>query len=91
MAKEYTAATTANVVSTAGDAALTVSEPGHLTNGTFALAEPLRVDIAPAVWTTPVANAPVAITFKQRITATDALRTGTYARTLTFTLGTTTP
>ena len=33
--KEYTAATTANVISTAGDAALSVSDPGHLTNGAF--------------------------------------------------------
>ena len=31
--REYTAATTANVVSTAGDAALTVSDPGRLANG----------------------------------------------------------
>jgi hypothetical protein len=89
--KEYTAATTANVVSTASDAALTVSDPGHLTNGTFALSEPLRVDIAPVTWTTPVSNAAVAITFKQHVTATDALRTGVYAKTLTFTLSTTNP
>ena len=86
VAKDYTAATTANVVSTAADAALTVSDPGHLMNGTFALSEPLQVDIAPATWATPVANAPVAITFKQRVTASDALRTGAYAKTLTFTL-----
>jgi hypothetical protein len=38
-----------------------------------------------------VSNAPVAITFKQLIKSTDALRTGTYSRTLTFTLSTTTP
>ena len=41
---DYTASTTANVVSTAGDAALSVSDPGHLTNGSFALSEPLRVE-----------------------------------------------
>ena len=35
VAKDYTATTTANVISTAGDAALTVSDPGHLTNGAF--------------------------------------------------------
>ena len=40
---DYTASTTANVISTAGDAALSVSDPGHLTNGAFSLAEPLRV------------------------------------------------
>ena len=38
VARNYTATTTANVISTAGDATLTVSDPGHLTNGTFALA-----------------------------------------------------
>ena len=65
LAKEYTASTTANVLSTAGDAALTVSDPGHLMNGTFALPEPLRVEITPATWSAPVSNAPVAIVFKQ--------------------------
>ena len=38
-----------------------------------------------------MSNDPVTITFKQHIKATDALRTGTYAKTLTFTLSTTTP
>jgi hypothetical protein len=89
--REYTAATTANVISTAGDAALTVSDPGHLTNGSFALPEALRVDIAPAAWTGPVSNATVGITFRQHIGATDPLRTGSYAKTLTFTLSTTNP
>ena len=37
VAKDYTASTTANVISSAGDAALSVSDPGHLMNGTFAL------------------------------------------------------
>ena len=44
-----------------------------------------------ATWTAPVSNDPVTITFSQHIGATDALRTGTYSRTLTFTLSTTTP
>ncbi len=88
---EYTAATTANVISTAGDAALSVSDPGHLANGAFSLPEPLRVELAPASWNGPVSNASVAITFRQHIGATDPLRTGTYSRTLTFTLSTTTP
>ena len=91
VAKEYTAGTTANVVSTAGEAALSVSEPGHLMNGTFALPEALRVEIAPASWTAPVSNATAAITFRQHIGATDALRTGAYSKTLTFTLSTTSP
>jgi hypothetical protein len=79
------------VISTAGEAALSVSEPGHLMNGTFALPEALRVDIAPASWTGPVSNATAAITFRQHIGATDALRTGAYSKTLTFTLSTTSP
>ena len=38
-----------------------------------------------------MSNGHVAITFKQAIGLTDAVRTGTYSRTLTFTLSTTTP
>jgi hypothetical protein len=46
--KSYDASTTANVISTAGDAALSVTDPsstatGRLVNGSFALAEPLQV------------------------------------------------
>ena len=42
VARDYTATMTANVISTAGDAALTVADPsstatGHLVNGTFSL------------------------------------------------------
>ena len=39
----------------------------------------------------PASNDVSTITFKQAIAATDALRTGTYSKTLTFTLSTTTP
>ena len=47
IAKEYTAGTTATVISTAGDATLSVADPsptntGQLVNGTFALASPLQ-------------------------------------------------
>ena len=91
MAKEYTATTDANVISTAGDAALSVSEPGHLTNGAFSLPQPLQVAFSKAAWTAPVSNDKVTLTFKQAIGANDALRTGTYSKTLTFTLSTTTP
>jgi hypothetical protein len=46
-AADYTASTSANVVSTAGDATLSVADPsstatGHLVNGDFALVAPLR-------------------------------------------------
>ena len=109
-AKDYTASTSANVISTAGDAALSVADPsatatGHLVNGTFSLPSTLKASAggtladvggssAPTLlktWSNPVSNDPVAIAFSQHIGATDALRTGSYAKTLTFTLSTTTP
>jgi hypothetical protein len=39
----------------------------------------------------PVANDTVSVAFRQHIGATDALRTGTYTKTMTFTLSTTEP
>ncbi len=89
--RTYGASTTANVISTAGDATLSVSDPGHLTNGAFSLPDPLSVSMTPSSWTGPVSNAAVAIAFRQHIGANDALRTGSYSKTLTFTLATTTP
>ena len=68
-----------------------MSEPGHLTNGAFSLAEPLRVSFSKSAWTAPVSNDNVDITFKQLIKRTDPLRTGSYSKTLTFTLSTTAP
>jgi amidase len=100
-AKDYTASTTANVVSTAGDATLSVTDPsttatGRLVNGSFSLPSPLLAGGSPLpatlkTYAAPVSNDPLAIGFTQHIGATDALRTGTYAKTLTFTLSTTTP
>ncbi len=57
--KTYTASTTANVISTAGDAALSVADPsstatGHLVNGTFSLPESSR----PARATPPTRRRP---------------------------------
>jgi hypothetical protein len=49
------------------------------------------VTITPSTWSGPVSHSISAIGFKQHIGATDALRTGTYSTTLTFTLSTTTP
>ena len=104
--RDYTASTTATVTSTAGDAALSVADPagtGRLVNGAYALAQPLRVRAGEAAFapvdrpTTlltyagPVSNDAVAIGFRQTIASTDPLRTGTYAKTLTFTLATTAP
>ncbi|MDA0138816.1 nucleoside hydrolase-like domain-containing protein [Solirubrobacter deserti] len=89
--KEYTATTKATIISTAGNAALSVSEPGHMTNGAFSLPQPLRVELTPSGWDGPVSNGTSDVVFKQAIGATDALRTGTYSKTLTFTLSTTAP
>jgi arabinogalactan endo-1,4-beta-galactosidase len=89
--KTYSASTSADVVSTAGDATLSVSAPGHLANGAFSLPEPLQVSLSKASWSAPVSHDPVTIGFSQHIGANDALRTGTYATTLTFTLSTTSP
>jgi Purple acid Phosphatase, N-terminal domain/Calcineurin-like phosphoesterase len=98
---DYTASTTATVTSTAADASLTVADPsatapGRLVNGAFALASPLQVagSALPATvksYTEPVSNGNVPIEFKQSIGANEPLRTGTYAKTLTFTLSTTNP
>jgi hypothetical protein len=95
VANTYTASTTANVISTAGDATLTVSDtganPGHLVNGAFALASPLEGIGVVKTWSAPTSNESVPVTFKQAIGANEGLRTGTYSKTLTFTLSTTNP
>jgi hypothetical protein len=89
--KAYTADTTATVTSTAADAALSVSAPGHLANGAFSLPEALDVQLSKSAWTGPTSNENVAIAFNQHIGAGVALRTGGYSTTLTFTLSTQTP
>ena len=101
IAKDYTAQTTATVVSSAGDATLTASDPsttapGRLVNGTFALASPLQVAGTPLpstvkTYAAPVSNDVVTVDFKQPIAGNEPLRTGSYAKTLTFTLSTTNP
>ena len=64
---------------------------GHLVNGTFILPQPLQGLGTVKTWSAPISNEAVTVTFKQAIAATDPLRTGTYSKTLTFTLSTTTP
>jgi hypothetical protein len=101
IAKDYSAQTTATVISTAGDATLSAADPsstatGRLVNGAFALASPLQVAGTPLpstvkTYSSPVSNDNVAIDFKQPIAANEPLRTGSYAKTLTFPLSTTTP
>ncbi|WP_028063187.1 alpha/beta hydrolase family protein [Solirubrobacter soli] len=90
--KDYTASTTATIISSAGDATLSVAPtPAYLMNGTFALPSALQVTFSKSTWTAPVSNEQVTVTFKQHIGSTDALRTGSYSKTLTFTLSTTSP
>jgi alkaline phosphatase len=79
---------------------------GHLVNGSYSLVKGLETKVgagayapvggsaAPTTlitWTGPVANAATTIDFKQSIGATEPLRTGSYAKTLTLTLSTTAP
>jgi hypothetical protein len=89
--KTYTASTSANVISTAGDATLSVAGPVRLANGAFSLADPVQVTLSKSSWSAPVSNDPVTIGLSQHIGANQALRTGSYSATLTFTLSTTTP
>jgi beta-glucosidase len=116
LAKDYTASMTANVISTAGDGALSVADPsstatGHLVNGTFSLPSALQAKASSAAGTGsayanvggsaaptlllsysgPTSNDAVTVGFLQHLGATDAVRTGTYSKTLTFTLSTTSP
>ena len=49
------------------------------------------MEFSKSTWIGPTSNERVDITFKQAIGANDALRTGTYSKTLTFTLSTTSP
>jgi hypothetical protein len=81
--------------------------PGRLVNGSFALGQPLQVransgpfaplstvaswPLALLAYTAPTTNDTVAIAFRQDIESNEALRTGAYGKTLTFTLSTTTP
>jgi hypothetical protein len=63
----------------------------HLANGTFTLPSALEVAFSKASWTGPVSSDRVTVGFTQHIGANDALRTGSYSATVTFTLSTTTP
>ena len=116
-ARTYDTALAATVVSTAGDAALSVSDSsstatGHLVNGAFSLPAALQARATNAAnpgtayaalsetgaplallsYGTPTAGADqITIGLLQTIGATDMLRAGTYSKSLTFTLSTTTP
>ena len=65
VAADYTASTTATVISTAGDATLSVldpsaSAPGRLVNGSFALPLPLQVSAGDGTYA-PVSGSPAAV------------------------------
>jgi Domain of Unknown Function (DUF1080) len=110
----YSTSASATVVSSAGDATLSVADPsatqpGHLVNGTYWLPQPLQAKASTTsnagsafaavsgspltllTWNAPVTNDQVTIALQQAIGAGDALRTGSYSKSLTFTLSTTTP
>jgi aminopeptidase N len=107
VASDYTSSLAANVTSTAGDATFTVVDPstnvpGRLVNGAFSLAQPLNAGIgtlAPIsdtpltlkTYSGPVSNDQLTVGLRQSIGANEALRTGIYSKTLTFTLSTTSP
>jgi len=109
--RSYDTSMTATVISTAGDAVLTVTDPsatatGRLVNGSYALSEPLQARANTSAFTSlsttgtplslltysgPISNDIVTIGLRQHIGASQALRTGAYSKTLTFTVSTTTP
>jgi hypothetical protein len=118
VARSYDTTLMANVISSAGDAALSVTDTssnatGRLVNGAFALPQALQLNASSAAggpaapfaplsstagaplnlltYSGPTSNDSVTIGVRQAIGANDALRTGTYSKTLTFTLSTTTP
>ena len=107
VARDYESSASANVISTAGDATLSVvdpgASPGRLVNGAFSLAQPVQAAVSAAFapvgampitlhsYSGPVSNDPLTIRFKQTIGASEPLRTGAYSKTFTFTLSTTTP
>jgi hypothetical protein len=116
VARDYFGSTAATVISTGGDARLSVADAsatatGHLVNGAFSLPQALQAKASSAggagsdyaavggsaspttllTYAGPISNDAVTLSVKQPIGATDPLRTGTYSKTLTFTLSTTTP
>jgi hypothetical protein len=117
LGRDYETTMAANVVSTAGEAVLSVTDPssnatGRLVNGAFALPQPLQFRASSGAaepgsafaplsttgaplpilhYNGPASNDSVSIAVKQSIGSSDALRTGAYSKTLTFTLSTTTP
>ena len=78
--------------------------PGRLVNGAYAMTQPLKANadngtfgtvsntpLGVLTYNAPVTNGVATIGLRQDIASTDPLRTGNYAKTLTFTLSTTNP
>ena len=68
--------------------------PQTLQAGTGTAFAPVGGSAAPTTlktWSAPTSNEAVTVNFRQSIGANEALRTGTYSKTLTFTLSTTNP
>ncbi len=66
VARDYTASTMATVISTAGDAMLSVADPsstdtGRLVNGTFSLPQPLQAGVGTAFAPVGGSSAPTAL------------------------------
>jgi aminopeptidase N len=109
VAKTYSASTTANVLSTAGDASFTVVDPsstapGRLVNGAFSLQQALQAranagtfaavsgsPLALLTYAGPISNDTVTLDYQQSIGQNEPLRTGSYSKTLIYTLSTTSP
>jgi hypothetical protein len=114
VANTYTADTTAKVISTMPDAALTIADPSTVSPGVMVntgtpLPQALKARATNAAnpnttfssisgsplsllsYSAPISNDAVTVQFQQAIAANDALKAGQYAKTLTFTLSTTSP
>jgi endo-1,4-beta-xylanase len=93
--------TAGNSTLSVSDAA--TASAGRLVNGAFSLAQPVQAAASGAFapvgatplslhdYDAPVSNGALTVRFRQAIGAAEGLRTGTYAKTFTFTLSTTTP
>jgi hypothetical protein len=114
VAQTYSGSTTAEVISTHTDAALSIMDPsseapGKLVNTGTAMPQAVQARATNAAntattfsavssnpltllsYSAPISRDAVTLEFRQPIAATDALKNGTYSKTLTFTLSTTSP
>ena len=69
---------------------ISANSPGKATASPMAAVGGSAAPTPLLTWNGPI-NDPVTITLNQTVSKTDPLRTGSYSKTLTFTLSTTTP